>query len=165
VSLIPYNQSIKPKLKTLYEAVAAQRVGIARLPNEITDQYIDYIVDSTLQHGIGFCALADENNIIGDIHAEYSNLHIFRNVLRNLTVAVHPQFQGQGIGKTLFQALITEAKKNPHLERIELFCKERNTHGIKLYESFGFKVEGVLRNRTNLDGVPENDLVMGLIFP
>ncbi|MCE9600431.1 MAG: GNAT family N-acetyltransferase [Spirochaetia bacterium] len=151
-------------LKSLYLSVATQRIGIARLPDEITDSYIDAFLANATRHGIGFVALDGNGEVIGDIHAEYLQVYIFRNVLSNLTIAVHPEHQGQGIGKQLFQRFIAEARRNKNLERIELFCKERNHSAVKMYESLGFKVEGILRNRTNLDGVPENDLVMGYVL-
>lgn len=163
MEIAPYTLEIRPGLLCLYKDVAAQRIGIARLPHEITDEYIEHIVSSTLNQGLGFVAKID-GKIVGDIHAEYPTIYIFRNILWNLTAAVNPKFQRNGIGRALFQTLICEARKNPNLERIELFCKERNTNAIKLYQSLGFQIEGVLRKRVNLDGTPENDLVMGYVI-
>ena len=162
--ILPYDKKTLSLLYDLYYDVACQRTGIARLPFEITTEYITSIYEGVTKSGIGFSAFNVDGQLVGDLHAEIPSIQIFKNVLWNLTIAVHPEFQGRGIGKLLFKALINAAVLRGDINRIELFCKERNINGIKLYKSMGFLVEGTLRNRTNLDGNPENDLVMGLLF-
>jgi GNAT superfamily N-acetyltransferase len=159
-----YNDDTKNGLFQLYHAVSCQRTGIARLPCEITNEYIENIFDATNKSGIGFSAFNMNGLLIGDIHAEKPNIYIFRNVLWNLTIAVHPDYQGNGIGRRLFNELINAAIARGDINRIELFCKAGNLNGLKLYKDLGFEIEGRLRNRINLDGCPEDDLIMGLLI-
>ena len=164
IKITKYSHDTLNGLYQLYHAVACQRVGIARLPHEISNEYIEKIYNTTIKTGIGFSAFDEHGLLIGDIHAEIPDIYIFRNVLWNLTIAVHPKYQGVGIGKLLFRELINAAKNRGDINRIELFCKARNENGLKLYKGLGFEIEGTLRNRTNLDGTPEDDLVMGFLI-
>ena len=57
-----------------------------------------------------------------------------------------------------------ELAKAKGLTRVELTARENNTRAIALYKQFGFVVEGLKRNATCIDGVYENDVIMGLLF-
>ena len=57
-------------------------------------------------------------------------------------VSVDPQFQKQGIGKALVDALLIWAVANPVIEKVFLNVFASNTHAIKLYHKLGFKEEG-----------------------
>lgn len=56
-------------------------------------------------------------------------------------VGIHPDYQHQGLGQFLMQALLTAAKDRG-LERATLEVRDSNTAALKLYEKFGFKVAG-----------------------
>jgi putative acetyltransferase len=61
---------------------------------------------------------------------------------------VHPDEQGKGIGKQIFQNLLEEIKRHhPDIGRVELIARESNTKAITLYEKLGFKKEGRLEKR------------------
>jgi ribosomal protein S18 acetylase RimI-like enzyme len=85
-------------------------------------------------------------------------------VLTDLTVAVDPDFQGQGVGRRLFEALFAAvAGMTPKIERIELMAREGNTHAVRLYERLGFRIEGRMPGRVRMpDGTADTDLAMGL---
>lgn len=60
----------------------------------------------------------------------------------HLTIlAIHPDFQGQGLGKLLLGKLLEEAK-NRNLERATLEVGENNKKALHLYQQFGFKEAG-----------------------
>ncbi len=90
----------------------------------------------------------------------------FRHVLTDLTVAVHPDWQGKGLGTLLFGQLIEAARAmTPSVTRIELFAREGNAGAIRLYERLGFVVEGRFKGRVRLpNGVIEDDIAMALIL-
>lgn len=56
-------------------------------------------------------------------------------------LGIHPDFQGQGLGKILLFYLLKEAGER-QLERATLEVKESNQVAISLYEKFGFKLAG-----------------------
>ncbi|PHV63620.1 ribosomal protein S18-alanine N-acetyltransferase [Cyanobacterium aponinum UTEX 3222] len=56
-------------------------------------------------------------------------------------LAIHPDFQGQGLGSLLLENLLKEAV-NRKLERATLEVGENNTKAINLYQKFGFKEAG-----------------------
>lgn len=56
-------------------------------------------------------------------------------------MAVHPDFQGQGLGQLILLGLLQDARVRG-LERATLEVKESNVAAIALYEKFGFKTAG-----------------------
>lgn len=60
----------------------------------------------------------------------------------HLTIlGIHPDFQGQGLGKLLLFYLLKDAIKR-QLERATLEVKESNHVALSLYQKFGFKIAG-----------------------
>ncbi|HET7041560.1 MAG TPA: GNAT family N-acetyltransferase, partial [Gemmatimonadales bacterium] len=87
----------------------------------------------------------------------------FRRTLGELTVAVHPDHQGQGIGRKLFEEFLRIVRDEmPDIERVELFAWDLNVNALMLYESVGFKFEGLLPRRVRTDaGEWRNDILYG----
>ena len=56
-------------------------------------------------------------------------------------LAIHPEFQSQGLGKLLLSNLLFEAKQKS-LERATLEVAESNLKALNLYSKFGFKEAG-----------------------
>jgi L-phenylalanine/L-methionine N-acetyltransferase len=63
----------------------------------------------------------------------------------NFGMAVHDDFQGQGIGSALLQAMLDLADNWLGLRRTELSVYTDNQAAIHLYEKFGFQLEGTAR--------------------
>lgn len=82
-----------------------------------------------------------------------------------LGMTVHDAYQGRGIGKALMLALVEVADKWLNLVRIDLEVWPDNERAVKLYESFGFVVEGRKRMNAFRDGQYVDSLVMGRIRP
>jgi putative acetyltransferase len=77
-------------------------------------------------------------------------LRVFpRGALRNMAtmeVMVKSSWQGQGLGRALLQAAMELADDELMIERTEVEITTDNEHALKLYKSFGFKVEGVAKD-------------------
>lgn len=80
-------------------------------------------------------------------------------------ISVHPDYQGQGIGRALMAAVIDAADRWLNIVRIELEVYPDNERAIKLYESFGFVHEGRKRMAAFRDGQYVDMLVMARIRP
>lgn len=156
-------------IKLLYKEVAKRSGGIARTEEEVTDEYVRGFLEKSIERGL---ILVIENpdepsQLIGEIHAYKSPLLIFDNTLGSLTLALHPDFQGKKLGSMIFRMFLDEITNNrPDILRVELWVRESNMRGQRLYQSLGFKVEGRMEKRIkNSDGSYEADIPMGWINP
>lgn len=150
-------------IRELYRAVAAIPGGIARAADEITADYVDQFVHASLERGIIVVAeFPESRGLAGEIHAYRSDVLAFRHVLGDLTIAVHPDAQGQGVGRRLFTQLLDEVRRDHHdITRVELVTAESNTRAQRLYESLGFEREGRMERRYRTgEGRYETDIPM-----
>lgn len=151
----------------LYRAVAARPGGLARAADEISRAYVHDFLAHSRAYGLSLVAEAAPQGVVGEIHAYGRGLHSFAHVLGDLTVAVHPQAQGRGIGRALFVRLLAEVQARfPAVLRVELLARESNAHAIALYESLGFQREGRLEGRVRgVGGALEADIPMAWMRP
>jgi putative acetyltransferase len=146
--------------------VATQKGGIAREFDEITDDYIKKNLDNALANGK--IVVAEVNGqLVGSLHGYKPEPKVFHHVLSDLTIAVHPDFQGKSIGKQLFSSFLTSVKNTlSSIARVELFVRESNTRAINLYKSLGFVQEGKLAKRIKaVNGTLEADIQMAWFNP
>ena len=69
-----------------------------------------------------------------------------------------------GIGSEIIRRLIDFCKGNGITTRIQLDTRCDNEVAVKLYERFGFEIEGRLKNTTLLNGNYYDMYVMGLML-
>ncbi|MEG4517358.1 MULTISPECIES: ribosomal protein S18-alanine N-acetyltransferase [unclassified Microcoleus] len=74
-----------------------------------------------------------------------------------IMLAIHPQFQGQGLGQALLLALLKSACDR-QLERSTLEVRDSNLVAVYLYKKFGFKEAG--RRKRYYEDTGEDALVM-----
>jgi L-phenylalanine/L-methionine N-acetyltransferase len=75
-----------------------------------------------------------------------------RSHVGEIGMAVHDQWQGQGIGSALFKAAVELADRWLNLRRLELIAFTDNERALGLYKKFGFEIEGLLRRYAFRDG-------------
>ena len=150
----------------LYQKVAREPGGLARLEPEVDADYIAGFLAAGVERGLGLVALLDDA-LVGEIHAYAPGLFCFAHVLSDLTIAVDPDAQGAGVGRRLFSEFMqTVAEELQDIQRVELIARESNQRAIRFYESLGFEQEGVFRDRIrNLDGSLEADIPMAWMRP
>lgn len=153
------------RLVELYKNVARAEGGIVRLEHEITDNYVRNFCEKSLETGLIIVGEHpdDPNTLIAEIHAYKQGVKAFDHVLGNLTIVVHPDFQGKKIGRTILTIFLEEVGRNhPNIGRVELITRESNAKAIALYQSMGFLIEGRLEMRIKGgDGHYEADIPMG----
>ncbi|MGK7872215.1 MAG: ribosomal protein S18-alanine N-acetyltransferase [Xenococcaceae cyanobacterium] len=72
-------------------------------------------------------------------------------------LAVHPDYQGQGLGQLLLYSLLTDAFERK-LDRATLEVRESNQVALSLYQKFGFKIAG--RRRGYYQKTGEDALIL-----
>ena len=154
------------KVVALYRAAAAGNGGLARAPEEIDAAYVRGFLERAQANGVSRAAFAPDGTLVAEIHALRMTPKQFAHVLTDLTVAVHPDWQGKGLGTLLFNALIEAARSmTPPIARIELLAREGNAGAIRLYQRIGFRIEGRLEGRVRLpDGRIEDDIAMAMLL-
>lgn len=152
-------------LLALYKDVAATpNSGLARNRDEVDRDYVAAFAGLGDPLGISIAAF-DAQALAGEIHAVRMRPRQFHHVLTDLTVAVHPDAQGRGVGSRLFAALFEAASRcAPPITRIELVARTGNAAAIRLYERLGFRAEGRFTGRVRLpDGSIEDDIPMARV--
>ena len=157
----------KSAVLDLYREVARISQGIARTEAELTDQYIDDLFLAVQKQGLMLIAIDSDDRLVAEIHASSYGIRIFDHILTALTIAVHPDYQGRGVGKKLFQTFLEKVQRTfPKIVRIELESRASNHKSIGLYRSLGFVEEGRMKNKTrNIDGSFEDSLLMAWTKP
>ena len=131
----------------LFQAVAQQPAGLARTMEEASEGYVRRCLEAATQRGLAFLAEGD-GPPRGCIWAWRPEPASLKHVLGELTLAVHPESQGKGLGRALFEAFLTEIRsKQPATQRVELTCRESNKAALHLYETLGFIREGRFTRR------------------
>ncbi|MBO0430189.1 GNAT family N-acetyltransferase [Vagococcus fluvialis] len=82
----------------------------------------------------------------------------------NISIAIHNDYQGNGVGTKLFNEAVDLAENWLMLRKLELTVLETNKDGIELYKKMGFKVEGISKEDTVVNGRYEDVVFMGMIF-
>jgi len=163
------NTSDLHKIVALYRTVASRSGGIAREADEITEAYVRSFIEKSLESGIILTIEdpEDPETLIAEVHTYKPGIKVFAHIFSDLTIAVHPDYQGKGIGKLLFGTLLQETEsKHSEVMRVELLVRESNTKAIEFYKRFGFNIEGRLENRIcDKTGKLEADIPMGWTRP
>jgi len=132
----------KNEIIQLYKNIADLEGGIIRCKNEINDAYVSEFLNKSIEHGLSLVGIT-ENKIVAEIHAHTPDIRAFQHILTDLTIVVDRNYQGKGIGRTLFEKFLEIVKTElTHILRIELYTREQNKRNVKFYESLGFINEG-----------------------
>ena len=140
------------KVFRLYKAVAAGLGEFTRTESEITAEYVDFLFQRSLKQGIMFVIPHPDNQdeLIAEVHCYKPDQSLYAHVLHDTVLAVHPDYQGQGFGRMLWDCLLEEVKLNrPDICRLELIIRETNYRTIAYYRSLDFKIEGRFERRVD----------------
>lgn len=150
----------------LFQAVAQQPGGLARTLEEASEGYVRRCLEAATQRGLALLVEGD-GPPRGALWAWRPDPASLKHTLSELTAAVHPDAQGKGLGRALFETFLGTVKARfQDIQRVELICRESNQAGLHLYESLGFLREGRF-NRRILDpkGKLEADIPMAWFNP
>ena len=103
-----------------------------------------------------------EGILCGMLNAHGSERRALRHAVE-FGMSVGHGYRRQGVGRALLGALVDWAHRTPLVTRIELRVYVENEPARRLYESFGFEVEGRRRQSVFQDGRFHDDLLMSLL--
>lgn len=119
---------------------------------------------ATNAHPASIMVLAMDGAEIAGIGTIHSGNKIKSRHQGELGIVVAQKYPKKGIGSEIIRQLIDFCKHNGITTRIQLDTLCANEVAVKLYEKFGFEIEGRMRNQTRVDGVYYDLYVMGLLL-
>jgi len=157
-----------PQLINLYQQVAGTG-ALGRTAPEISEAYIQDFVSKSLARGLilAVCPTSAAAIIVGEIHGYTLGLQTFAHVFEQVTMVVHPTYQGAGLGKLLLNTLQHQIQvKMPHIKKVELMCFGNNQRALNLYLHNGFEIEGRRKKRVLLpDGTFTDGIALAWFNP
>ena len=84
-----------------------------------------------------------------------------RKHVGSIGMSVHDEWQGKGVGTALMKAAVDFADRWLNLSRLALSVFVDNEAGIRLYQKFGFEIEGRMRRDVYRDGRYVDIYLMG----
>jgi ribosomal protein S18 acetylase RimI-like enzyme len=153
-----------PALARAERAIAAAPGLLVSQPAELTDErFVQKI--AALGAADNGCYLVAETagQIVGHGMLDPLPLAAVRHVV-HLTLAVHPGWQGVGIGRELLGRLVAWAQAAEAVEKIELNVRSSNAPAQALYLALGFTEIGRWRRRVKIGpGQYIDDVAMELL--
>ena len=118
---------------------------LASYPEEIEyteESEAEYIRNAADKPGELCLGAFHDNILIGNASLSCVRERIKLSHRAELAIAILPGFRGQGLGRRLMKAAIRKAKEHGYLQ-VELEVASSNIPARKLYESLGFRKQGV----------------------
>ena len=127
-----------PLLAAAERAIAATPGLLVSLPAELTDERFAQKIAALDGADNGRYLVAETaGELVGHGLLDPLPLAAVRHVV-HLTLAVHPGWQGRGVGRALLASLIDWARAAPAVEKIELHVRASNAAAQALYRKLGF---------------------------
>lgn len=82
--------------------------------------------------------------------------------VRVLAMLLVDGYRERGIGAKMMDYALRWAREQPGVEKVVLGVFSNNERAFRLYEKFGFKVEGVRKRHYYIRGKPEDEIDMAL---
>ncbi|OLP44518.1 GNAT family N-acetyltransferase [Rhizobium oryziradicis] len=130
------------------QSLPGYRFGTLRPPYPTVQGARKYI--ESLQPNVTSLVAVLNGKIVGN--AGMTQLAGRRSHAASIGMGVHDDYQRRGIGRALLGELVAIADDWLNIKRLELTVYTDNTGAIALYESFGFRQEGLHRAFAFRDG-------------
>ena len=113
---------------------------------------------SVLETGYPFLVVVQDGRVVGWCDVGGRDREGFRHTAE-LGMGLALQVRGLGLGSTLLERAIDRSRRLP-IEKLELQVYASNHRARKLYERFGFEMEGVRVRARKLDDVYDDVILM-----
>jgi putative acetyltransferase len=117
--------------------------GTLQLPFPSVDQWRKFLAEPS-ESLFSLVACVENEEVVGQISIQTFPNRPRRRHVGYLGMMVRDDWQGKGVGTALMEAAIDLAENWMNLTRLELEVFVDNTPAIKLYEKWGFRIEGTL---------------------
>lgn len=117
---------------------------MVNVPYITTEADIDIVTQPT--NGKYTLTAQGASGLMGSVTLTVNAQPRCRHTAHISTVAVHPRYQGQGVGHALMRAVVDLADNWLNLHRVDLMVYPDNEGAIALYKKYGFITEGILRD-------------------
>ena len=159
--IIPITEQYIESFRQAVGSVAREKKFLAFLDapsKEMSEEFVLTNIKDAWPHVI---AVVD-HTVIGWCDITSLNRPVFSHV-GTLGIGILKDFRGHGIGKELMRTALSLAFKKK-LTRIELTVREDNQRAIELYQTFGFKIEGIHQKSMLIDGEYHNQVFMAFLY-
>ncbi len=93
-------------------------------------------------HSLFLVAHYGQGPFVGTLSLDGGRFRSTRHVV-NLGISVHKDYRKRGIGRSLMQTAIDWCDRTGSISRIQLQVSVRNEAALRLYQQFGFVIEGL----------------------
>lgn len=125
-------------------------------------EVIDAFIKETILQNYIFLVATDEKRVIG-----WCDIRPYTNPARShigiLGMGVIKEYRGKGIGKSLLTSALENAKSEG-FEGVHLEVFASNQVAIKLYEKFGFQIDGRKKRARKFKNKYEDIVLMSYLF-
>lgn len=143
------------------DVVARERRFLAALEAPPLDDVRRFVEGNLAQGNPQFVAL-DEDRVVGWCDIVRHGQEVRRHC-GTLGMGVLPECRGRGLGRSLLERSLAEARRNRFL-RVELHVRASNSPAVALYQGCGFRTEGRLIDHICVDGRFDDTLSMAILL-
>ncbi|MBS0018088.1 MAG: N-acetyltransferase [Arthrospira sp. SH-MAG29] len=149
-----------PQIIEIYNLAVPQKIATADLePISVESRLGWYRECQSAQRPLWVVEIDDR--IIGWLSFQAFKKRAAYDATAELSIYIHTDYQGQGIGKKLLHQAIEQGQKFG-CETLLALIFAHNQPSLKLFDSFGFEQWGYLPQIAVIDGVKRDLVIMGL---
>jgi putative acetyltransferase len=137
--------------------------GTLQLPHPSVELWRKRLAEPA--EGVQWLCAAVDGEVVGHLGLHTTPTRPRRRHAAGIGMAIHDDWQGKGIGTALLAAAVDMADNWLGITRLELTVFADNSPAVRLYEKFGFVVEGTLAAYALRAGRYEDVYTMARIRP
>jgi RimJ/RimL family protein N-acetyltransferase len=159
VEIRPAREADAASLSDAVKAVAAEKWYLATVDGFSLEQTCAYLQNIS-EHSLPQVTAIVGDAVVGFCDIIPNTARSFTHVAR-LGMGVRSEWRRQGIGRRMLDACLSLAR-NSGIEKVELEVFSDNLGAVRLYESCGFRLEGVKVRGRKLEGRYQDIKLMAL---
>ena len=153
LNITPLTKNHWTEVKTIYEQGLKTRVATFETESPSWEEWT--------QSHLSICrfVVLEHNQVIGWIAVSAVSSRCVYGGVAEISVYVHEEHRGKGIGKLLLAEVITESENNGYW-MLQAGIMPANVGSVKLHESLGFRIVGYREKISKVDSVWQDNLLL-----